>query len=141
MKIKIVDVRSHRNGSAGTGFHVVRFDEVDRRLVGVVFPERRSVAVLDLDVLLGGADPHGCDGKKDGPYYEDELRQAVLRYEIERAGSTLSGSEWRNLLFGVHLCRTAKAGGLILDVPDGVCVVCGEANEMFDESIPERERR
>ena len=69
-KIEVQHVLYHRNGTDGNGFAVVRFKCHDSRLnlIGIVFPEKGNVAVVD---------PVEPDSRFDGGYYEDDLRKAA----------------------------------------------------------------
>ncbi len=139
-KIKVEEVAYHRNGSAGIGFYVVRFTygrQPNRRdMVGIVFPDRRAVAVLAVarlaDGMIGGTssteDKHNA---WDGPEFEHPLREAVLNYEQGRALSLPDAVEIRETRYGKHACvpHYHRDGGLILNVPDGECVICGKKVE------------
>lgn len=90
MKIKIVKVMHHRNGSGlGDSFHVVRFDEgrgkSKSRKVGILFRDERKVAVLDVDLLAKDVLEYG-ENAWDGMDYADDLRDAVAVFETARAG-------------------------------------------------------
>ena len=123
--IKIIGVNCHRNGVGGTGFYAVRFDIKKQRMVGIVFPDRASIAVLDVDLLAGEAGV-GDDNRWRGDEYEDDLREAVLEYETGRSGlPVLPDEERRELLYGRHECDPyRRASGLILSIPEGACVIC-----------------
>ena len=146
--MKIREVAYHRNGVAGTGFHVVFFTEgakggsTRRRKIAVVFPRRREIAVFDVERLaagvIGGGGPgasidkrNAWDGPEcnawDGPEFEDAVREAILDYEAKRAQGTLSDEERRDLLYGKHECLPyTRDGGLIrAEEKIGTCVVCG----------------
>jgi hypothetical protein len=104
LKIRALEVDYHRNGTAGTGFHVVRFfwgsgPRRDDLYVATVFPEKGSVAVLKVDTLVttpaGYAVPH-----YRAEDFEKELRAAVLAFEEARAGAPLDEKEKHATLAG-----------------------------------------
>lgn len=106
IEIRIEAVQFHRNGSAGNSFHVVRFrfgrGQTLKRMIAVVFAERRSVAVLREDGVAGG-DAVTIGDKWDGPEFEDAVRLGVLVFEQDRAGASLCAAEIRDLSFGRHV--------------------------------------
>lgn len=133
MAIKVESVVRHSNGSKGTGFYVVLFQEgrgKNRRLlVATVFPERHAVAVLS----VGGLALKTAEERFDGPDYEDDLRAATLEFERRQqpvspngtraeAASELGSEEARDLRYGTH---KHLEGGVISGTHRGVCVICG----------------
>lgn len=88
MGIKVKGVAHHRNGLSGTGFHVVLFNchiegRKDSHFVGIVFPKPKSVAVLDIDLAVAGNIAFG-ENSWCGDDFEDELREAIEKYEDAR---------------------------------------------------------
>ena len=83
-KIRIEEIAYHRNGVAGTGFHVVKF--VDRKagkpgkLLGVVFDKPNRVAVFDRSLLTQDVIASGVNSWR-GDEYEDDLRKACKGYD------------------------------------------------------------
>lgn len=88
MKIRIVDVQYHGNGSAGESFHVVRFEEGRgknrHQMVGVVFSRDGHVAVFDVNRLVEGdvsAETNGYVAQD----YDVALQDAIAAFETARA--------------------------------------------------------
>ena len=125
--IKVLEVAHHRNGIGGTGFYVVRFDEDRQRKVAVVFPERGSIAVLDVDLLAADVIAFG-ENSWHGNTYEDAVREATLAYEEQRSKNSILNAERLALRYGEHDCVPyTREGGLILaEEKYGTCAVCGE---------------
>lgn len=78
---KIIAADYHRNGVGGQGFGVVVFVPhkdvgAEGNMVGVVFPERGHVAVLDIDMLADGIVAFGKNSWR-GDNFEDELIAAL----------------------------------------------------------------
>lgn len=127
--MKIYKVAYNRNGSAGAGFHVVTFalgrGSHKHLMVGIVHAERHNIAVLEIAGLT-----NSDENSWDGPFYEDELRDAVLRYESERADSVLEESEVLDLTYGKHACLSSSG---VCCIPEGKCVVCGRPVEVIEK--------
>lgn len=86
MKLKILAVARHRNGVAGTPFHVVLFKErirEDSRKVAILFDEPGCCAVLAVDKLAAGDIAFGSNSWR-GDHYEESLRQAIANHHAER---------------------------------------------------------
>ena len=84
-KIKVLDVDYHRNGICGNGFNVITFitrfsDEGEHKMVGVIFNDKGSCAVLDVDLLSQGDIKFGSNSWR-GDHFEDILRKAIVEYE------------------------------------------------------------
>lgn len=78
MRLKIMDIATHRNGISGEPFDVVLFHDGTSRKVGVVFQAPFHCAVLDITMLSVGnitfeVDSWRCD------QYEPCLRKAAAR--------------------------------------------------------------
>jgi hypothetical protein len=82
--IRIEEIAYHRNGTNGTGFHVVKF--TDRKagkpgkLLGVVFDKPNRVAVFDRKLLTQDVIASGLNSWR-GDNYEDDLRKACKGYD------------------------------------------------------------
>jgi hypothetical protein len=79
MKLKIIDMASHRNGICGAPFHVVIFHDCGpegSRKVAIVFDEPYHCAVLDVTKLAAGDIAFGSNSFR-GDQYEAALRQAL----------------------------------------------------------------
>jgi hypothetical protein len=79
MKLKIIDIASHRNGICGAPFHAVIFEDCGpegSRKVGIVFGEPHHCAVLDIVKLAAGDIAFGSNSWR-GDHYEASLRQAI----------------------------------------------------------------
>lgn len=77
MNLNIERIAHHRNGIAGSPFHVLIFsDQADGRMVGVVFGQESHVAVLQLSKLSAGDITFGSNSWR-GDRYEPFLRQAI----------------------------------------------------------------
>ncbi len=83
---KLVSVAYHRNGVAGTGFHVVLFRWKDgttvRDMVATVFPEAGSVAVLDVNETANGNIAFAEGNSWRGDHFEPWLRSAIAANEV-----------------------------------------------------------
>ena len=80
VNVKILQVAWHRNGIAGEAFHVVRFQNDEQNMVGIVFKDRGHVAVLDTDLLHDGIIAMGENSWR-GDVFEPQLREAVEQYD------------------------------------------------------------
>lgn len=83
--MRVIDIASHRNGISGNHFHVVTFDyegeaALPQRMVGIVFDEPGTVAVLDTDLLANGDIGFGSNSWR-GDYFENDLRAAIKTWE------------------------------------------------------------
>jgi len=80
MDIKIEKVEHHRNGVSGNSFNVVLFefkeDGKTHRMIGIVFEENKSVAVLDRD-LLAKDTIEFLKNSWRGDHFEESLREAI----------------------------------------------------------------
>jgi hypothetical protein len=80
VKISNIKVDHHRNGVMGEPFSVATFDmEEDgekRRMVGILFHNPGTCAVLDIGLLAQGDIEFGSNSWR-GDRFEDELRKAV----------------------------------------------------------------
>jgi hypothetical protein len=88
MKLKIINIASHRNGIDGAPFHVVLFADQGpegSRKVGIVFDEPHYCAVLDIDLLAAGNIDFGFNSWR-GDQYEPHLRKAIATSEAENLG-------------------------------------------------------
>lgn len=80
MDIRVKSVARHRNGVSGEGFHVVLFQENDenpgRNFVGVVFGQKKQVAILDVNMAAAG-NVRYAENSWRGDNFEDDLRAAI----------------------------------------------------------------
>ncbi len=79
MKLNIIAIAHHRNGTCGAPFHAVLFDDdgpEGSRKVGIVFDEPHHCAVLDVAKLTAGDIAFGSNSYR-GDQYEPHLRDAV----------------------------------------------------------------
>lgn len=80
VKINVTEIAYHRNGISGNGFHVVSFlmkeGQGERKMVGILFDEPGSCAVLDADLVGGGVIEFTVNSWR-GDNFEDLLRQAI----------------------------------------------------------------
>jgi hypothetical protein len=85
MKLKIIDIASHRNGVHGAPFYAVLFDEGIRggHKVAILFEAEAHCAVLDVTKLAKGDVAFGSNSWR-GDVYEPELREAILAFERAR---------------------------------------------------------
>ena len=89
-KVNVTDVKWHRNGISGEGFHVVLFGWVDgkknRKMVATVFganekkPSMRT-AVFDRDELAAGNVAFAGGNSWRGDYFAEALNDAITEYE------------------------------------------------------------
>lgn len=87
MKLIVHQIKYHRNGVAGSPFHVVRFTDADEgNMLGVVFEQPYHVAVFQLDLLDARDIGFGTNSWR-GDRYEPHLRQAIKQLEAERIPS------------------------------------------------------
>ena len=85
MKLKIIDIASHRNGIPGAPFHVVLFaDEGPNRSrkVAILFEEQHHCAVLDVAKLVAGDIAFGSNSWR-GDNYEPTLRAAINEHQTK----------------------------------------------------------
>lgn len=83
---KNVKVARHRNGMMGNGFYVVTFKNGKQNMVGIVFDENHSCAVLDIDLLASGIIEFAQNSWRC-EHFEKDLRQAIAEYEESRSNS------------------------------------------------------
>lgn len=79
MKLKIIDLASHRNGICGTPFTVVLFKDTGpegSRKVAILFEREGQCAVLDVDKLAQGDIAFGSNSFR-GDRFEEPLRKAI----------------------------------------------------------------
>jgi hypothetical protein len=79
IKIKVISMDYHRNGVGGNPFYVVLFTSKDGdkgTMLGIVFPEKDSVAVLGVDKLTNG-DIKFASNSWRGDRFEPALRLAI----------------------------------------------------------------
>ena len=84
MKLKIIDIASHRNGVTAARFDVVLFQEPvreDSRKVAILFDEPGCCAVLAVDKLAAG-DVAFSSNSWRGDDYEHSLREAIRTRSI-----------------------------------------------------------
>lgn len=86
MKLDILDIASHRNGTSGAPFHVVLFADHDpergSRKVAILFDERHHCAVLDVAMLHDGDIAFGSNSWR-GDNYEPYLRVAIQEHQLK----------------------------------------------------------
>lgn len=78
MKLYAIKTAYHRNGITGNGFHIILFKHDKKEMVGIVFEESGSVAVLDRGLLSKGEISFGVNSHR-GDMFEKALRKAILR--------------------------------------------------------------
>ena len=78
MRLKIMDIATHRNGISGEPFDVVLFHDGTSKKVGVVFYAPFHCAVLDITMLSVGNITFGINSWR-GDQYEPYLRKAAAR--------------------------------------------------------------
>lgn len=82
--MNVSQVNYHRNGIGGVGFHVVLFNVLEggaeRKMFGVVFPEKGEVAVFDLE-KLGQGEVRFLHNSWRGDVYEPQLRKAIKAHQ------------------------------------------------------------
>ena len=81
-KIRIEEIAYHRNGVGGAPFHVIRFRDGKRKMLGIVFEEPNTVAVFDRALLAGDVIAFGHNSWR-GDDYESHLRKAIHDAENE----------------------------------------------------------
>ncbi len=95
---KIKSVAHHRNGMGGEPFYVVIFTRNEqgakrRDMVGIVFDKPGVyVAVLDVQLLAEG-NTRFTENSWRGDEFEAELREAIDKYEAERAAALYAGDK------------------------------------------------
>lgn len=70
-RCRVTEIDFQRNGVSGESFYVCRFmssESPERPLIGIVFDDRKYVAVID---------PENLTQHWRGDYYEDGLRAAI----------------------------------------------------------------
>lgn len=84
MKLKITQIKFHRNGVSGAPFHAVRFtDSSEGDMLGIVFEAETHVAVFNLERLATGDIGFQANCWR-GDMYEPHLRTALKQLEAER---------------------------------------------------------
>jgi hypothetical protein len=86
MKLRIIDIASHRNGVSGESFYVVLFNDserADRRKVAILFERPFQCAVLAVGKLANGDIAFGSNSWR-GDDYEPSLRQAIHAFNQRR---------------------------------------------------------
>lgn len=77
---KVKSIAHHRNGSAGSPFHFVRFESRGYpELIALVGYDRYDVRVVCEDV----------EQKFNGPAFEPELREHIAAWETSRAAERM----------------------------------------------------
>jgi hypothetical protein len=77
MSIVIESIAYHRNGISGAPFHVILFhDPTEGKMLGIVFPEKYHVAVLQCEKLAAGNITFGQNSWR-GDVYDPSLRRAI----------------------------------------------------------------
>ena len=71
MKLKIIDIASHRNGICGAPFDVALFTYEGKTMVAVIFDQPFHCAVLDIEKLYRG---NLRDNRWRGDAFEAPLR-------------------------------------------------------------------
>lgn len=88
MKVEVKSIAYHRNGISDIGFHAVIFTMREagkpREMLGIVFPERGAVAVLDTEFVSKGNITFG-DNSWRGDWFEPDLRKAITAWEAKRS--------------------------------------------------------
>jgi hypothetical protein len=80
MRLKTINIASHRNGIAGAPFDVVLFEDDDRsRKVAIVFDAPRHCAVLDVAKLARADIVFGSNSWR-GDHYEPHLRKLIAAF-------------------------------------------------------------
>ncbi len=108
----INSVQYQRNGVSGTGFSQVYFrlrndnDTNGLHLIGVVFPEEKSCAVLD---------PLDPTSHYRGDHFEVDLRTAITNDRLERFGTHCYGCDSDDALqvaekTGRQICKNCGRG-------------------------------
>jgi hypothetical protein len=91
--MKIYEIVSHRNGVAGNGFYVVRFDGRKeggtKNMIATVFPERGNVAVFSIPLLADNNITFGQNSWR-GDDFEPELRKAITALELGSGAAQLA---------------------------------------------------
>jgi hypothetical protein len=83
MKLKIIDLATHRNGICGAPFALVLFEdqgEEGSRKVGILFDAPYHCAVLDVDKLHAGDIAFGSNSWR-GDHFEPYLRKAIPNHQ------------------------------------------------------------
>ena len=93
MRLRIENIHLHRNGISGAPFHVMIFRDPEAgRMLGIVFDERRHVAVFNLDKLALGNITFGENSWR-GDQYEPYLREAIAEHERTLDAESSDGTE------------------------------------------------
>jgi predicted Holliday junction resolvase-like endonuclease len=86
MSIVIESIAYHRNGICGAPFHVILFDDSSEgKMLGIVFPEKYHVAVLQREKLAADNITFGQNSWR-GDVYEPRLRRAIEAHQQEEEG-------------------------------------------------------
>jgi hypothetical protein len=83
MKLKIIDIASHRNGICGAPFHAVLFHDSGpegSRKLAIVFDEPHHCSVLDIVKLSAGDIAFGSNSWR-GDHFEPQLRKAIAKHQ------------------------------------------------------------
>ncbi len=83
--LKLIAIDSHRNGVTGNPFHVILFldSKIGGTMLGIVFPETGSCAVLNVEMLTEGNIAFASNSWR-GDYFEDDLRKFILKYRNDQ---------------------------------------------------------
>jgi hypothetical protein len=81
---KVNKVAYHRNGICGNGFYVILFKSDYHEMVGILFEEKGSCAVLDVNEVVNGNVDFANGNSWRGDHFEPELRKAIVDYEKEQ---------------------------------------------------------
>ncbi len=93
MKLRIENIQHHRNGISGAPFQVLIFRDPEAgRMLGIVFDERRHVAVFNLDMLALGNIAFGENSFR-GDQYEPHLRTCIDEHERTLDAESSGGTE------------------------------------------------
>ena len=117
-QIKVTSVAHHRNGSAGESFYVVLFTEgrgakKDSK-VATVFADKGRISVFSIPELAKGNIEFAMGNSWDGPYYEDDIRDAIRQWQFDNWGWVKRGEDSEDTC-------DSPAG---IDA-DGRCIKCG----------------
>jgi hypothetical protein len=82
MKISILNIDYHRNGTGGAPFHAIVFRETGPESsvkIGIVFEQPFHTAVLDISKLVD-CDVEFRSNSWRGDWYEPHLRKAIQKH-------------------------------------------------------------
>jgi hypothetical protein len=80
LRFNVETIQYHRNGITGEPFHVVLFRASDgMQMVGIVFEERKHIAVLNVTQLAEG-DIESATNSWRGDQYEQALRDEIAEW-------------------------------------------------------------